>query len=229
MSEPRFRSEHDEPIPGFGAERMGLYARATVARGPRELLVTALERFVAGHDDADITSRARTALDLGCGLGQETALLLERGWRVTACDASAQMLESTLSRAGAAESAGRLTLIHAPFDRIMFDADSFDLIHAGFSLPFCPARHFPRLWQSLVRALRPGGVFVGQFFGPDDQFVRTSPPGDMSVHAADDLGPLLGGFDLLHHDEVNRPGETAAGSPKHWHVHHVIARKAARS
>jgi len=259
----RFRAENDTSIPGFDADRMTLYERGTAERGPRELLITALDRFTATRpvleapdapcasnapdmpktsdhreiesagDIAGIADMARAdgrvlrAMDLGCGLGQETELLLQRGWWVTASDASARMLECTHARAIARGLGERLTLIHAPFERTTLAPSSFDLVHAGFALPFCPAMHFESLWSSVVVSLRPGGLFVGQFFGPDDAFVRTSSPGDMSVHDASEVTRLLAGFEVLDRNEINRPGETAPGLPKHWHVQHVIARRRA--
>jgi len=214
---PPFRSEHDAPIASFGPERLELYERGTAQRGPRELLVMALER----HGP----SAPGRALDLGCGLGQETELLLSRGWQVTATDASARMLEITRGRARRIDAEARLRLVHAPFERTELPTESFDLANAGFSLPFAQAVHFAAIWQRIMCSLRRGGLFVGQLFGPDDEFVRQSPVGSMNAHGAADVPQLFEGLDILHHEEVNRPGETAKGSPKHWHVHHLIARR----
>ena len=45
-----------------------------------------------------------------------------------------------------------------------------DFIYAGFALPFCDAGHFPYLWADIRDALRPGAVFAGELFGPDDEW-----------------------------------------------------------
>lgn len=215
-TDPAQRPSKDEVIPGFGPDRMDQYERGTSQRGPRELLLRALDLP---------RCRPGSALDLGCGVGMEAELLLRRGWRVTATDASARMLAATRERAEAAGGLDRLETIHAPFERTQPPRDAFDLVHAGFSLPFCPSQHFEALWERLLRSLRSGGIFVGQLFGPDDEFVRTSPAGAMTAHGMDDLPRLFERCRIIHHEQVNRAGHTAPGTPKHWHVHHLIAQR----
>jgi hypothetical protein len=38
--------------------------------------------------------------------------------------------------------------------------------HSGFSLPFYAPDDFAAVWKGIREALRPGGVFAGQLFGP---------------------------------------------------------------
>ncbi len=204
-------------IPGFDADRADQYLRGTAGRPPRETLLQALACCTAPGE----------ALDLGCGAGLETAELLRRGWRVTATDALAEMIARTEARIRTlpAEAAARCTLLRAGFDATPLPEGAFDLVHAGFSLPFATEAQFPALWPRLCASIRPGGLFAGQLFGPRDQFVVEGRRGDMNAHDAEGVRTLLRGFDLLHHEEVDRDGQTAAGCPKHWHVHHVIARR----
>lgn len=207
--------EGELPVASFDEARQSLYERGTKHRGPRELLLRAV-----GMMESD---RAGDALDLGAGLGKECEELLKRGWRVTATDRSRRMLDAVRQRAETIGALDRLTLVHATFDATPMPEHAFDLVHAGFALPFCAERDFPATWQAIRRSLRPGGWFVGQFFGPRDEFVITAPPGSMAAHDASAVRSLLRGFRVLVHEEVDRPGETAPGTPKHWHVHHVIA------
>jgi hypothetical protein len=105
-----------------------------------------------------------------------------------------------------------------------------DLVHAGFSLPFVAAADFPALWERIVRAIRPGGLFAGQLFGPNDSFLRESPAGSMNAHARDAVDRLLAPFDVLSIAEEERDG--VIGTPpneraKHWHVFHLVARRRA--
>lgn len=228
-------------VPAFDAARRIQYEHGTANRGPRELLLRALELLpvhgaTGAYQEVGIRSRGRDsepiptkaiphALDLGAGLGQESEELLRRGWRVTATDASRRMLESVRRRAAAIDALDRLALVHATFERTDLPPDSFDLVHAGFSLPFCPLPQFDSVWRAVAQSVREGGLFVGQFFGPQDEFVLKSPPGSMAAHDSAAVRRLLAGFDLLVHEEVERDGRTAPDSPKHWHVHHVIARR----
>ena len=55
------------------------------------------------------------------------------------------------------------------------------MINARFSLPFCAAVEFPGLWGELIKSLKVGGIFCGQFFGPDDEFLLEAPPGSTVV------------------------------------------------
>jgi hypothetical protein len=50
-----------------------------------------------------------------------------------------------------------------------------DLVHAGYSLPFSPARQFAGLWAGIRNALKSGGVFAGQLFGIRDSWFAGSP------------------------------------------------------
>src|SRR5437773_12116961 len=58
------------------------------ALAPHKLLVRVTETLEPGR-----------ALDLACGAGRHALFLAERGWRVTAVDASPVAIETTLERA----------------------------------------------------------------------------------------------------------------------------------
>ena len=95
------------------------------------------------------------------------------------------------------------------------------LIHAGFSLPFCPPQEFPALWARIRRALAPGGVFAGQLFGTRDTWADDP---DMTFHARHQAETLLDGLDILRLEETERDGHAFSG-PKHWHTFDILARK----
>ena len=98
------------------------------------MLLAACQRLGAGA--------GRMAIDLGCGDGTDTLALLDRGWSVLAVDIEPAGLALLRSRIPPA-SAGRIRLLCASFaDAVLPPAH---LIHAGFSLPFCPSSRFPAL------------------------------------------------------------------------------------
>lgn len=169
-----------------------------------------------------------TALDIGCGPGKEVLLLLGLGYEVTAIDPYRSMIDATAEaiRGGGADWLKRSHLHVCTLEQIAADLPvrGFDVVHAGFVLPFvCPSA-FPACFAALHRSLRDHGLLVAQFFGPDDQFVREAAPGAMTSHTASDLDGLLAPFELVHREEVRRDGRIGRGRPKFWHVHHVIAR-----
>lgn len=93
------------------------------------------------------------ALDLACGPGRHTIWLAEHGWKVTAVDSSAVALEM-LKR----EVHSGVTVVHADIEQGKFalPAESFDLVIDTFFL-------WRPLWPGIIRALRPGGTFIGVF------------------------------------------------------------------
>ena len=123
------------------------------------MLLAACQRLGAGA--------GRMAIDLGCGDGTDTLALLDRGWSVLAVDIEPAGLALPRARIPPA-SAGRIRLLCASFaDAVLPPAH---LIHAGFSLPFCPSSRFPALWEQIRRALVPGAIFAGQLFGTRDSW-----------------------------------------------------------
>lgn len=159
----------------------------------------------------------RMAVDLGCGSGADALALLARGWAVTAVDSDEAGLD--LLRAGVPESsAGRVTIACGGFAAVALPPA--DLVHAGFSLPFCAPGDFAAVWAGIGEALRPGGVFAGQLFGPRDSWAGSP---RMSFHCAEEIRRLLAGTEVLHLGESEWDGEAVSGA-KHWHVFDVMFR-----
>ena len=111
------------------------YYRSTIGREPRPLFA----KGMAAVEAAGIAPGQ--AIEIGFGDGRETLALLEAGWRVLAIDpapAAAEVLQSQVPAAAA----GRLEIRSVPAE----DADlpPFDLLYAGYSLPFLDADAFDR-------------------------------------------------------------------------------------
>jgi SAM-dependent methyltransferase len=159
------------------------------------------------------------AVDLGCGQGRDTIAMLERGWRVLAIDAEREAIERLRSRAG---DEPRLETRVASFA----DAEwpEADLVNAGYALPFCPPAQFDGVWARVAASVRPGGRFSGQLFGERDEWAADP---ELTFVTRDDALRRLAGFELERFDEEDADGQTALGDAKHWHVFHVIARRAA--
>ena len=97
------------------------------------------------------------------------------------------------------------------------------LIHAGFSLPFCPPSRFPALWEQIRLALVPGAIFAGQLFGTRDSWAAD--PG-MTFQDRSEVTRLLDGLEILELHGTERDGEAYSG-PKHWHAYDILARQPA--
>ena len=205
-------------IPGFGPERCECFLDGTRGADPRALLVS----FLASVD------RGARALDIGCGPGRETVAMLQHGLRVVAIDPYPRMVELARAAVDAScpDARDRVAFHMATVERFapQLAPKSFELVHAGFVLPFVRARDFPPTFSAIRAALCPGGLLVAQFFGPDDEFIRESGREDMTAHTAAELDATLAGLEALHREEVNRSGFVGKGRAKWWHVHHVVAR-----
>jgi SAM-dependent methyltransferase len=188
------------------------YYRSTIGREPRPLFVKGMAAVeAAGLEPGQ-------AIEIGFGDGRETLALLETGWRVLAIDpapAAAEVLQAQVPD----HVAGRLEIRSMPAE----DADllPFDLLYAGYSLPFLGADAFDRFWGAIRARLRPGGILIVNFFGPRDSWAGRE---GMRFIDVVEVGRLVDGLELLALDEEDQDGDSFLG-PKHWHVFDVIARR----
>jgi SAM-dependent methyltransferase len=157
-----------------------------------------------------------TALELGCGVGTGVLWLLDQGVEVIAVDRDERALEIV---AGRLHEAARCRLVHADFEA--FSPPRVEVVVAAFSLFFLPPPVFEEFWVRVRRALLPGGLFAGQLLGVHDEWRSRG----YTVQTAEEVRTLLDGFEILDWEEADRPGKTALGEEKHWHVFHVVARK----
>jgi SAM-dependent methyltransferase len=104
---------------------------------------------------APVRERDGLVLEIGCGSGLLTRLLVDAGFRVLATDASTAMLELARETAPGAEEFARLTLPDDPVPA----ADA--VVGVGHPLNYLPTRDaIERALVALARALRPGGVMA---------------------------------------------------------------------
>jgi tellurite methyltransferase len=185
------------------------YYRENDDREPRPMLLDVL----AGYD------RSGRAIDLGCGAGIDTVAMLERGWEVLAIDAEPEAIERLRSRTPADVRTLLRTRL-APMEEA--DLPAVDLVWAGFSLFFCDPDRFPQVWSRIASALGTGGRMAGQLLGNRDSWAGGERISSFDREAA---RGLFDGWTLERFEEDENDGEACSG-PKHWHVFHVVARRA---
>ena len=157
------------------------------------------------------------ALDVGAGAGRDTAYLLRRGWRVTAVDSSPSAADALRRLPGRRN-------LHVVVSAIQdFEPAAYDLVNAQFSLPFIPAAKFDDTVERLRNSVRPDGVMAATFFGKRDEW--NVPGTEQNFNSRADVERMFSGWDTIELTEVEEDGHTADGSPKHWHVFHLIARR----
>lgn len=101
------------------------------------------------------TPKGGNILDAGCGAGRDSKVFIEKGFDVTAIDASANL-------AGVAQA-----YIGQPVQVMRFQEvtwhDTFDGIWACASLLHVLNSELPNVFQRLARALKPGGILYASF------------------------------------------------------------------
>ena len=199
--------------PGFEDHSWEAFCEATTTRGPLEYFHSAME-YVNGNIGED-----RLAIDVGTGGGADARGLLSRGWRVVALDAepaSRRLLEERTP----ASARDRLEIVIGSFHRVVLPPA--DLVYAQFSLPFA-GTDFEASVRNVLASVVPGGAFVGQLFGADDDWAP-----DPHVASVDRrwIEQTFSEFSEVEIDERDHEGSYGTrGETKHWHFFHIRARR----
>ena len=115
-----------------------------------------------------------------------------------------------------------LRVVQSSFET--FDFETYDLVNAHFALPFLAEEHFHLVFARIKQALHAGGLFVGQFFGVNDEW--NTPENQMTFLTREQAEVELRGLKTLVFREEDIDSHVADGTPKHWHVFHIIAQNA---
>lgn len=97
-----------------------------------------------------------TALELGCGEGQNSRWLARKGLICTAVDISAEQL--AYAKADAAADGLEITFLQQPIERCTFEANTWDLITSSHAFEFVEEPF--ELVKRIAGWLKPGGTFV---------------------------------------------------------------------
>ena len=182
------------------------FYKITKDRPPWPLLVQAIS----------LLRRKEYALDLGCGAGRDTRFLLDQGFKVTAVDNDSHAIALLANFPQ-----DRLRAVQASFEA--FEFETYDLINAHFALPFTSEDRFHEVFARIKHALNADGIFVGQFFGVNDEW--NTPGNQMTFLTREQAEAELKDLRILEFREEDVDSHVADGTPKHWHVFHIIAQK----
>jgi SAM-dependent methyltransferase len=200
------------------------YFDAVEGQPPRDTLLRALDAFDQGRP-AD-AGASPVAIDIACGEGRDSRAILARpmNWTVWSLDYHADAVARTRAKLPPA-AAARCRVVQVAMEEIPGHPElpaSVDLINASFALPFCKPEAFDALWTWIVRTIRVGGRFSGQFFGDRDEWRCVRPK---SHRTRREVEALLESFHVEHLQEVLKEGDDATGKAKFHHVFHIVARR----
>ena len=186
----------------------GEHVEQTKTRPPSEELLRALKH---------VSTSGTTALELGGGALNDTQFLLKEGWKVTVVDAEPKVAEI-------ADGLGMDTLVAytSTFDAYDFPAETYDLVNAMYSLSFNQPETFMDMMNRMKASIVKGGIFNGNIFGVHDEWKDN---GEMTFLNRVQAEKLFEDMEIIEFKEVERDNILANGTPKHWHVFKVIARK----
>ncbi|MGH3088651.1 MAG: class I SAM-dependent methyltransferase [Rubrobacteraceae bacterium] len=115
------------------------------------------------------SSRGIPILELGCGGGQDTRFLVERGFPVIATDFSEEALKLTRRNAPEAE------VRHLDMTRgLPFPSESFQVVVASLCLHYFPWRETVGIAAEIHRCLKPNGFLLVRLNSRDDEFYKSA-------------------------------------------------------
>ena len=170
---------------------------------------------------------ARTALDLGCGVGRHALFLAEHGLAVQAIDGSAAGL--AVARETAQARGVSLDLRQGTADTLPFDDGSFDFVLSWNVIYHGTLGDVGRRLAEIWRVLKPGALYQGTMLPTRNINYgrgRTVAPDTFVVDGAEERGhphfycdaatlvALFAGFELLSlkQQQQRKPGSW------HWHI-----------
>jgi SAM-dependent methyltransferase len=172
----------------------------------------------SGHVNAVVRDEVATlgpgrALDVGCGEGGDALWLAERGWNVLGVDVSRVALDRAATRARESGMSGRTSWEHHDLLTWSPPAATYDLVTAAFVHLAEDRRR--QVYESLARAVAPGGTFLVVAHHPDDLGVVPRPPHPelffTAQELADDLLIAPGSWEVVTAEARPRPGRHPEG------------------
>ena len=111
----------------------------------------------------------KNAIDIGCGLGQDTNWLMKNGFKVISCDISSVALNKLKDLYPDAE-----TMRLDVSDGLPFKDASFGLINANLSLHYFTMQTTNKIFEDIKRVLTPQGLFIGRMNSTKNDYVNSN-------------------------------------------------------
>ena len=158
-----------------------------------------------------------SAIDLGCGSGNETVYMIKNGIKVLAIDRQLNQ-DFILNRLSDSEKQ-LISFKESSFEDV--ELPRTNLLTAFFSIPFCNPDNFDELWNKIYNSIEDNGYFVGQLFGDRDAWNVVD---SINTFPIDKVKEYLKKFKIIKLEEVEYVRES---DNKKWHFYDIIAQKKA--
>lgn len=165
------------------------------------------------------------AIEFGPGAGIETKFLLENGWNVKCIDIfeeSEKRIRDNLSE----DEKLRFNFEKSEFESVDLEREKYDLAVGYYSLYFCRKDRFLEFFEKITNSLKSGGILMCNLLGQNDEWVKNR--NNMTFFSKEELNSLLEkNYEVEVLKEIESDGKIADGTPKHWHIFTIRARKKA--
>ena len=159
--------------------------------------------------------KVTTAIDLGCGSGNETVYMIKKGIKVLAIDR--QLNKDFILDRLTDDEKKLISFNESSFEDI--ELPKTELLTAFFSIPFCNPNDFDELWNKIYDSIGDNGYFVGQLFGDRDAWSAVNTINTFSI---EQVKEYLKKYNIIKLEEVEYVRES---DNKKWHFYNIIAQK----
>ena len=156
-----------------------------------------------------------SAVDLGCGSGNETVYMVKRGIKVLAIDRQLNK-KFILDRLSKSERK-LISFEECSFEEVKLPKT--ELFVACFSIPFCNPNSFDDLWDKIYNSIEDCGYFVGQLFGDRDDWNVVD---TINTFPLEKVKEYLKRYKIIKLEEVEYIRKI---DNKKWHFYDIIAQK----
>ena len=156
-----------------------------------------------------------SAIDLGCGSGNETVYMVKYGIKVLAIDRQLNQ-DFILNRLSDSEKQ-LISFKESSFEDV--ELPKTKLLTAFFSIPFCNPNNFDELWTKIYNSIEDNGYFVGQLFGDRDAWNVVE---SINTFSIDKVKEYLKNYNIIKLEEIEYVRES---DNKKWHFYDIIAQK----
>ena len=127
----------------------------------------AKEAWLEKYKDLVITVENKKAIDLGCGLGQDSVWLRKNGFDVVACDFSQKALDKLK------ETYLNIKTMNLDFTKdLPFKSNTIGIVNANLSVHYYNNDTTHKIFNNIYDILEEGGLFVGRVNSDKNDYVN---------------------------------------------------------